>query len=144
MLNNAWEEMVIDAKVRLLDSVEELYNKDDNIDWDDIFEKVFYHGFNEDHEWCYNNECREVCNALDVWDCIALVRNYEVCDFGEVTTDVHSPFHVANMVWVIVGYMTYNSIPYEESYSHDELKDAIKEIDVKRVLNEIEWYINIY
>lgn len=144
MLNNAWEEMVIDAKVRMLDSVDELYNSDGIIDDVDIYDRIFQYGFNTDYEYCYYNEAKDICNQLDTWNCISLVRNYEKYELDEPYTDVTDPCKVANMIWYVVGYCTYNELINKDEFTYNELKDAIKAIDVERVLHDIEWYIDRY
>lgn len=70
-----------------------------DIDVDDLHHEVY----NMADRYVYTHDCKAVLNAFDVFDAIEVVQGYEKNLFGQVYTDVSSPYKLANMLYYIVG-----------------------------------------
>lgn len=71
----------------------------DYADVDDLHHEMY----NMADRYVYTHDCKAVLNAFDVFDAIEVVQGYETKNFGGVSTNVSSPYKLANMLYYIVG-----------------------------------------
>lgn len=119
-LNKAIENMVLDAisSGRLLDMpVSEIHNEIFNTDY-------FCIGTYYAKQWL---------NEYDVFEAIELVMDYEKSNFGEVTTEIHQPERLLNMVAYIKGEEFLNSLTtitnnWDEDLNEDLQVELLEEL----------------
>ena len=70
-----------------------------DIDVDDLHHEMY----NMADRYIYTHDCKAVLNEFDVFDAIDVVKGYEKDVFGQASTDVSSPYKLANMLYYIVG-----------------------------------------
>lgn len=121
--NSEREILKAEAKARI---IEELEN-----DYDGYLCDLHNRVFNEDYEYIYTSEAREMLNRYDVFDAIEEIKEYEQNNFGEVNTDFSSSCAVANMIWYIIGEEALQEL-MEDSAECDELwNEEIGDIERK-------------
>jgi hypothetical protein len=88
--------------------------------------EIHHEIFNTDYYICYTGEAVEWMGSHS-WECIERVKEWEEFNFGEVTTDLASPFHVVNMYAYIVGdeiIQELNLQPMEEEGEEEEEEEG--------------------
>ena len=59
--------------------------------------------FNTDYFCCYTSDCKKYLEQYGVFEAIEKVKDYEQCNFGQVTTDLSDPFKLLHMLVYILG-----------------------------------------
>lgn len=90
------EDMIADAKAAIIEALTDG-------EYNDYYCDLHNHLFNEDYHYCYANDAKEALNAIDVFDVIGVIVNYEKDNFGTVNTDFTDPRNVVDMLYYIVG-----------------------------------------
>lgn len=117
------------TKLEALEDIKETL-KDYNGYIEDLHNEVF----NTDYYIIGTYEAEKALENYGVFDAIEKIQDYEVTNFGELTTDLSSPEAVANMLYYIIGEETLSELPSFYSYSgcldEEEKEELIKEIEV--------------
>ena len=90
--------------------------------------------FNTDYYIIGNAEAKKALEEYGVFEAIEIVRDYEMNNFGEFTTDISSPEKLANMLWYIIGEETITEI---ESVTGDNWNERADDESNAIVLEEI-------
>lgn len=93
--NYAKDNLITEAKQRVIDALK------DGVDCygSDLHDELF-------NTECYETDRYSAENTLEnlgVFNCIAMVEDYEITNFGGVNTSLSKPCDVLNMVWYIIG-----------------------------------------
>ena len=95
MKNNKYNEMRIEA---INDIIETLDNGFDGY-YADLHNEVF----NTSYYIIGTCKAKEALKEFDVFEAIEKVMEYEKFNFGEVTTEIHNPEKLVNMLYYIIG-----------------------------------------
>lgn len=95
MYNKKHEEMKREAIMDIIETLEDGY--------DGYYCELHNEVFNTDWYIIGTFSAKEVLREYDVFDAIELVMEYEKNNFGEVTTELHDPEKLINMVYYIIG-----------------------------------------
>lgn len=93
--------------------------------------------FNSSHYTDFIPQTEKDTADLGGWDCIKLVINYEIWNFGNVFAEM-SAFNVANMVHYILGYHLLNK---SEHLRNEAWDDYLAEEDLEAIQVELRAYI---
>ena len=99
-------------------------------DYDGYYEDLHNEIFNTDYYIIGTYEAKQALNEYDVFAAIEKVMQYEKDNFGEVSTEIHDPEKLANMLWYIIGEEVLNSLDLDEdgfgSLGEDDLEELLK------------------
>ena len=133
MYNSKHETMKEEAIEAIIEALEDGYSGY----YCDLHNEVF----NTDWYVIGRHYAKEALNEYDVFEAIELVMEYEKNNFGEVTTELHEPEKLINMVYYIIGdevICEMNDIEeFEENWNNvadDETNAAIVE-KMKKMFN---------
>nr|DAR95719.1 MAG TPA: hypothetical protein [Caudoviricetes sp.] len=93
--------------------------------------------FNTDYAFIYDNEAEEAVNSVNVWSAIRLVRQYEMDNFGESTTEIE-PCKIANMLTYIYGEFLLAQLQYLQGDTWD---CELTEEDLEIIAEQLEQWL---
>lgn len=91
--------------------------------------------FNDEPLYVWHGDAIDDLNALGVFNCIRLVREYEQSNFGEFYTAIE-PSKIANMVCYIVG-----EIIYKSNHLTNCWNEKLTEKDLATIEDELQVYL---
>lgn len=96
---------------------------DDNVLTNENKDEWHFYAFNEEHYIIYHSKALEWLKMHDItaFEAIETVREYEIDNFGEMTTDI-DPESIVNMLAYIYGEELLNSVDAENI---EELKTKL-------------------
>lgn len=93
--------------------------------------------FNSEHYTMWISQTERDTEDLGVWDCLNLVKNYELENFGEMYTKLEA-FSIANMMNVILGSHLLNRSEHLQGEAWDNYLTAD---DLEAIQKELRSYI---
>lgn len=99
-------------------------------DYAGYYEDLHNEIFNSDYYIIGTHEAKQALSEYGVFEAIEEVMQYEKDNFGEVSTEIHDPEKLANMLWYIIGEEVLNSLELDEdgfgSLGEDDLEELLK------------------
>ena len=107
-------------------------------DYDGYYEDLHNEIFNSDYYILGTYQAKQALNEYDVFASIEKVMRYEKDNFGEVSTEIHDPEKLANILWYIIGEEVLNNLDLnEEGFGGTGETDEEQEIKYQENIDKI-------
>lgn len=107
-------------------------------DYDGYYEDLHNEIFNSDYYIIGTYQAKQALNEYDVFASIEKVMRYEKDNFGEVSTEIHDPEKLANILWYIIGEEVLNNLDLnEEGFGGTGETDEEQEIKYQENIDKI-------
>jgi hypothetical protein len=101
--------------------------------------ELHFHAFNEDYYIISTYEAKEwIKENYGTFEAIGKIRDYEMENFGELSTDISSPVKVVNMLVYILG----EELIYHCLTSTDSVTETITELETR--IEDLKQVISTY
>lgn len=127
MYNKKHNEMKQEAIEAIIEALEDGYSGY----YCDLHNEVF----NTDYYIIGTYEAKEALKEYDVFEAIELVMEYEKDAFGEVTTEIHNPEKLINMVYYIIGEEALGEV-YSDVEAFNENWDNVADDETNAIIVE--------